>query len=151
VTSTGADPGRRRQNRRAPQPRANAIHAAFVTGAGFVLEELDQVRESVPITMRAWLKKGGCREEAAAEVRRLFLEAPEEVAMARSRRPFVVMMSGGFSNACACFKVSQFPVPTPTDCALFTRAIPTASSGGLAEARRRSGGAGRRVGELAER
>lgn len=52
----------------------------FVTGAGFVLEELDQVRESVPITMRAWLKKGGCRGEAAAEVRRLFLEAPAEVA-----------------------------------------------------------------------
>jgi ubiquinone/menaquinone biosynthesis C-methylase UbiE len=52
----------------------------FVTGAGFALEELDQVRESVPITMRAWLKKGGCRGEAAAEVRRLFLEAPAEVA-----------------------------------------------------------------------
>jgi hypothetical protein len=29
--------------------------------------------------MRAWLKKGGCRGEAAAEVRRLFLEAPAEV------------------------------------------------------------------------
>ena len=52
----------------------------FVTGAGFVLEELDQVRETVPITLRAWLKKGGCRGEAAAEVRRLFLEAPAEVA-----------------------------------------------------------------------
>ena len=52
----------------------------FVTGAGFVLEELDQVRESVPITMRAWLRKGGCRGEAAAEVRRQFLEAPAEVA-----------------------------------------------------------------------
>jgi len=53
---------------------------SFVSGAGFVLEELDQVRESVPITMRAWLKKGGCSGEAAAEVRRLFLEAPAEVA-----------------------------------------------------------------------
>jgi ubiquinone/menaquinone biosynthesis C-methylase UbiE len=53
---------------------------SFVTGAGFVLEEVDQVCESVPITMRAWLKKGGCRGEAAAEVRRLFLEAPAEVA-----------------------------------------------------------------------
>jgi ubiquinone/menaquinone biosynthesis C-methylase UbiE len=52
----------------------------FVTGAGFVLEELDQVRESVPITLRAWLKKGGCRGEAATEVRRLFLEAPPEAA-----------------------------------------------------------------------
>jgi len=30
--------------------------------------------------MRAWLRKGGCRGEAAAEVRRLFLEAPAEVA-----------------------------------------------------------------------
>jgi ubiquinone/menaquinone biosynthesis C-methylase UbiE len=52
----------------------------FVAGAGFVLEELDQVRESVPITLRAWLKKGGCHGEAAAEVRRQFLEAPTEVA-----------------------------------------------------------------------
>ena len=37
------------------------------------------MRESVPITMRAWLKKGGWRGEAATEVRRLFLEAPAEV------------------------------------------------------------------------
>ena len=51
----------------------------FVTGAGLVLERLDQVSESVPITMRAWLKKGGCHGEAAAEVRRQFLEAPAEV------------------------------------------------------------------------
>jgi SAM-dependent methyltransferase len=50
----------------------------FVTGAGFILEELDQVRESVPITMRAWLTKGGCSGKAADEVRRLFLEAPAE-------------------------------------------------------------------------
>jgi ubiquinone/menaquinone biosynthesis C-methylase UbiE len=53
---------------------------AFVTGAGFVLEDLDQVRESVPISMRAWLKQGGCWGEAAAEVRRLFLEATAAVA-----------------------------------------------------------------------
>ena len=52
----------------------------FVAGAGFVLEELDQVGESVPITLRAWLKKAGCHGEAAAEVRRLFLEAPAAVA-----------------------------------------------------------------------
>jgi SAM-dependent methyltransferase len=42
----------------------------FVTGAGFVPGDLDQVRESVPITMQAWLKKGGCSGAAAAEVRR---------------------------------------------------------------------------------
>jgi SAM-dependent methyltransferase len=53
---------------------------SFVAGAGLALEELDRVRESAPITMRAWLEKGGCRGEAAAEVRRLFLEAPAEVA-----------------------------------------------------------------------
>lgn len=63
----------------------------FVTGAGFVLEELDQVRESVPITMRAWLKKGGCRGAAAAEVRRLLLEASAEVA----RTFFITRMPDG--------------------------------------------------------
>jgi ubiquinone/menaquinone biosynthesis C-methylase UbiE len=52
----------------------------FVTGAGFELEDLDLVRESVPITLRAWLEKAGCHGEAAAEARRLFLEAPAEVA-----------------------------------------------------------------------
>jgi ubiquinone/menaquinone biosynthesis C-methylase UbiE len=50
----------------------------FVTDAGFALEALDEVPESVPITLRAWLEKGGCSGEAAAEVRRLFLEAPAE-------------------------------------------------------------------------
>lgn len=56
----------------------------FVTGAGFVREELRQVRESVPITLRDWLEKAGCRGEAAAEVRRLFLAAPPEVVRAFS-------------------------------------------------------------------
>lgn len=50
----------------------------FVTGAGFKLERLEHIRESAPITMQAWLDKGGCRGEAAAKVRRLFLEAPPE-------------------------------------------------------------------------
>jgi ubiquinone/menaquinone biosynthesis C-methylase UbiE len=50
----------------------------FITGAGFVLEKLDQVSEPVSMTMRAWLEKGGCHGEAAAEVRRLFLNASEE-------------------------------------------------------------------------
>ena len=49
--------------------------------------------------------------------------------MARSRRPFVVVMSGAFRRACACFSDSQFPVRTPIDFALFTRAMPAASSG----------------------
>jgi len=51
----------------------------FVTGAGFVVEALEEVRESAFITLRAWLEKGGCRGEAAAEVRRLMCEAPAEV------------------------------------------------------------------------
>ena len=59
----------------------------FVTGGGFVLEKLDQVRESVPITLRAWLQKAGCCGEAAAEVHRLFLEAPAEVARTFSITP----------------------------------------------------------------
>lgn len=52
---------------------------SFVTGAGFALEELQQVSESVSITLRDWLEKAGCPEEVAAEVRRRFLEAPPEV------------------------------------------------------------------------
>ena len=44
--------------------------------------------------------------------------------MARSRRPFVVVISGAFRSACACFSDSQFPVCTPIDFALFTRAMP---------------------------
>ena len=59
----------------------------FVTGAGFVLEDLDQVRESVPITMRAWLEKAGCRGAEAAEVGHLFLEAPAEVVRTFSITP----------------------------------------------------------------
>ncbi|MGD0498042.1 MAG: methyltransferase domain-containing protein [Bryobacteraceae bacterium] len=53
---------------------------AFVTAAGFALEELDEVRETAVISMRSWLEKAGCRGENASEVRRLFLEAPPEAA-----------------------------------------------------------------------
>jgi len=49
--------------------------------------------------------------------------------MARSRRPFVVVISGASRSACACFSDSQFPMRTPIDFALFTRAMPAASSG----------------------
>src|ERR1039458_3521557 len=49
--------------------------------------------------------------------------------MARSRRPLSVVMSGTFRSAWACFSDSQLPARTPMDLALFTRAIPAASSG----------------------
>ena len=49
--------------------------------------------------------------------------------IARSRRPFSVVMSGVFRSACACFSDSQFPMRTPMDLALFTRWMPAASSG----------------------
>src|ERR1019366_8925590 len=49
--------------------------------------------------------------------------------MARSRSPFVVVISGAFSSAWACLRESQFPARTPMDLALFTRWIPAASSG----------------------
>jgi hypothetical protein len=49
--------------------------------------------------------------------------------MARSRNPLVVVMSGAFRSAWACLSDSQFPPRTPMDFALFTRAIPAASSG----------------------
>jgi ubiquinone/menaquinone biosynthesis C-methylase UbiE len=52
----------------------------FVTAAGFALEELDLVRESERIGMRSWIQKGGCSSETAAEVRRLILDPPPEVA-----------------------------------------------------------------------
>jgi ubiquinone/menaquinone biosynthesis C-methylase UbiE len=51
----------------------------FVTEAGFAVDDVDLVRELVPITLKSWLEKGGCTGEAAAEVRRLMLEASEEV------------------------------------------------------------------------
>jgi|SRR5208283_1453189 len=56
----------------------------FVTGAGFAIEELAPVRETGQIGMRSWIEKGGCSEEAAAEVRRRILEAPPEVVRAFS-------------------------------------------------------------------
>jgi hypothetical protein len=49
--------------------------------------------------------------------------------MARSRRPFSVVISGVFSSVWACFWESQFPIRTPMDLALFTRWMPAASSG----------------------
>jgi hypothetical protein len=49
--------------------------------------------------------------------------------MARSRSPFVVVMSGAFRSACACFSESQFPKRTPLEATPFTRVIPLASSG----------------------
>jgi ubiquinone/menaquinone biosynthesis C-methylase UbiE len=54
----------------------------FVATAGFAIEEVAQVHESVCGTMRAWIEKGGCDQQAAAEVRRLILEAPPAAARA---------------------------------------------------------------------
>ena len=49
--------------------------------------------------------------------------------MTRSRNPFLVVMSGAFSNFWACWTESQFPTRTPFDLAPFTRVMPAASSG----------------------
>ena len=51
----------------------------FVTGAGFALEEWQQVPEPMPIILEDWLEKAGCHGPAAAEVRRLFEEAPPDM------------------------------------------------------------------------
>ncbi len=51
---------------------------AFVSAAGFVVEEIEELTEPEPIRMNSWLEKAGCRGDAAAEVRRLFLEAPPD-------------------------------------------------------------------------
>ncbi|HEX5431201.1 MAG TPA: methyltransferase domain-containing protein [Bryobacteraceae bacterium] len=48
----------------------------FATGAGFTLERIEHIRELNPITLNAWLEKAGCVGEAAAQVRRMFAEAP---------------------------------------------------------------------------
>ena len=49
--------------------------------------------------------------------------------MALARRPLSVVMSGAFGSACARRRVGQFPMRTAMDFALFTRAVPAASSG----------------------
>jgi len=57
---------------------------AFATGAGFAVDELETVCESLCGTMHSWIEKGGCGEEAAAELRRLILTAPPDAARAFS-------------------------------------------------------------------
>ena len=49
---------------------------AFVSAAGFVMEEIEELREPNLMSANSWLEKAGCHGEAAAEVRRLFQEAP---------------------------------------------------------------------------
>jgi hypothetical protein len=48
--------------------------------------------------------------------------------MARSRRPWAVVMSGAFGSACACLRDSQFPARTPMDSrssrSLYRRPVP---------------------------
>lgn len=50
----------------------------FVSSAGFTTEEAALLSETIPITMRDWLEKGGCRGETATEVQRMFTAAPPE-------------------------------------------------------------------------
>ena len=59
----------------------------FVTEAGFLMEELDQVCESESITLEDWLEKAGCCGHDAGEVRRLILEAPAEAVRTFSIAP----------------------------------------------------------------
>jgi len=56
----------------------------FTEAAGFVVEEIGVIPETKSITMRAWMEKGGCTGEAAAEVERLFAEASPQVRAAFS-------------------------------------------------------------------
>src|ERR1017187_9445920 len=49
--------------------------------------------------------------------------------MARSRRPFSIVVSGALRSAWACFRESQLPARTPMNFALFTRWMPAANSG----------------------
>src|ERR1035437_10174184 len=82
------------------------------------IQALDRTQPGLP------LKKGRC-----GTMTRRSPQPRSTAMMARSRRPIVVVMSGAFRRACACFSDSQFPVRTPIDFALFTRAMPAANSG----------------------
>ena len=70
-----------------------------------------------------------CAMVSAATSDRLKPQPSSTAMMARSRTPFVVVMSGAFRSACACFSDSQFPKRTPLEATPLTRVIPLASSG----------------------
>jgi ubiquinone/menaquinone biosynthesis C-methylase UbiE len=49
---------------------------ALVKAAGFELEQSAQLEEEAQVSMEDWMKKSGCEGEAAAQVRKMFEEAP---------------------------------------------------------------------------
>lgn len=49
--------------------------ASFLRDAGFVIDAIDSVSGFVPITLNAWLIKGGCVGDAERTVRAMFAEA----------------------------------------------------------------------------
>ena len=51
---------------------------SLVTTAGFQVEESAELEEEAQMSLEDWMKKSGCVEEAAAEVRKMFAEAPAE-------------------------------------------------------------------------
>jgi hypothetical protein len=74
---------------------------------------------------RRWM----CLNVSAATSERRSPQQRSTARIARSRNPFIVVASGAFSSACACFAVSQFPRRTPFEATPFTRVIPLANSG----------------------
>lgn len=51
----------------------------MAAGAGFKVDTVDSTTGGVPITLNAWLIKGGCSKEAEMEVRALFASASERI------------------------------------------------------------------------
>ena len=45
--------------------------------AGFQVEESAELEEEAQMSLEDWMKKSGCVGEAAAQVRKMFAEAPE--------------------------------------------------------------------------
>lgn len=55
---------------------------AFVEGAGLKLREINTAQEQNPIMLRAWMEKGGCQGDGAAEVVREFASASAQARQA---------------------------------------------------------------------
>jgi hypothetical protein len=51
----------------------------FLREARFAIEDLALLDESTPMLLGDWLEKGGCTGEPAAQVRRMFAEATEDI------------------------------------------------------------------------
>jgi ubiquinone/menaquinone biosynthesis C-methylase UbiE len=59
----------------------------LMKAAGFQVEESAELEEEALVSLEDWMKKSGCVGEAAAEVRKMFAEAPPEARRIFSIQP----------------------------------------------------------------